>query len=123
MHTGARGKHSIVKNSKAKNSNKKNTRVNQPPKIAYAENVLLTEAECKKLVDKHGQAAVDWMIDALDNYKGAHGRKYASDYRAILSWVVGKYEEHAAKVRIAEGRSEVNDSIEPDLRQQDWNNW
>ena len=116
---------SKVKNSKVKNSKVKRDKTGTPkiPKITYAENVLMTEAECQKLIDKHGQAATDWMIDALDNYKGAHGKKYASDYRAILSWVVGKYEEQKLKGRKPVERSEVNDSVEPDLAERDWNNF
>ncbi|BES65872.1 hypothetical protein SANA_23110 [Gottschalkiaceae bacterium SANA] len=116
---------SKVKESKVKNSKVKRDKNRAPkvPKITYAENVLMTEAECQKLVDKHGQAATDWMIDALDNYKGAHGKKYASDYRAILSWVVGKYEDQKLKGRKSDERSEVNDSVEPDLAERDWNNF
>ena len=30
------------------------------------------------------------MITTLDNYKGSNNKKYASDYRAILSWVADK---------------------------------
>ena len=33
------------------------------------------------------------MIEILDNYKGQNGKKYKSDYRAILNWVVKRYEE------------------------------
>ena len=122
--TQSKVKQSKVKQSKAK---EQETRAPKPPKISYAENVQLTEAECQKLVDKYGQSATDWMIEKLDNYKGANGKKYKNDYRAILNWVVEKYQEQLAKGQIrgqmpAE-RSEVNDSIEPDLRQQDWNNW
>jgi hypothetical protein len=114
---------SKVKESKVKDSKAKRDKTGAPkiPKITYAENILMTEAECQKLIDKHGQVATDWMIDALDNYKGAHGKKYASDYRAILSWVVGKYEEQKSKGRKPVERSEVNDSVEPDLAERDWN--
>jgi hypothetical protein len=114
---------SKVKESKVKNSKVKRDKTGAPkvPKFIYAENVLMTEAECQKLIKKHGQAATDWMIDALDNYKGAHGKKYASDYRAILSWVVGKYEEQKSKGRKPAERSEVNDSVESDLAGRDWN--
>jgi len=121
VHTGARGKHSIVKNSKAKNSNKKSAP--KQPKTDFAENVELTEAEYQRLIEKHGQAAADQMIEILDNYKGAHGRNYVSDYRAILSWVVGKYEEQQAKERKFDEGSGMNDSLEPDLAERDWNNW
>ena len=37
------------------------------------------------------------MIQILDNYKGANGKKYKSDYRAILNWVVDKYNEESQK--------------------------
>ncbi len=117
--TQSKVKESKVKNSKAK----KKDRAPSPPKIAYAENVLMTEAECQKLIDKHGQAATDWMIDALDNYKGAHGKKYASDYRAILSWVVGKYEEQVTKEQKSSERSESNDCNGTDYAGRDWSKY
>ena len=50
----------------------------------------MTEEEYKKLVEQHGEESVRKMINVLDNYKGAHGKKYKSDYRAILTWVVDK---------------------------------
>ena len=30
----------------------------------------------------------DELIRVLDNYKGSSGKKYKSDYRAILTWTV-----------------------------------
>lgn len=62
-------------------------------KTRYADNVSMAPAEYVKLVDKYGQEAVNRMIEILDNYKGAKGAKYASDYRAILSWVFDRYME------------------------------
>ena len=62
-------------------------------KTRYRDNVTLLLAEKNKLVKAHGQVAVDWMLDTLDNYKLAHGKKYKSDYGAINSWVKGKYAE------------------------------
>jgi len=59
-------------------------------KEKYGEYTTLTIVEHKKLVDKYGQSSTEKMIDTLDNYKGAHGKFYKSDYRAILSWVVEK---------------------------------
>jgi hypothetical protein len=58
-----------------------------PSKIKYAEFVTMTEAEYSKLVDQYGEANVARMISKLDNYKGAKGKTYKSDYRAMLSWV------------------------------------
>lgn len=67
------------------------------PKRAYAENVRLTEAEFGRLVERFGEPAARRMIEILDHYKGAHGRRYRSDYRAILSWVVDRYHQEAGR--------------------------
>lgn len=68
------------------------TTINPNPnnKKAYAQNVQMEEDEYRKLVDEHGQEKTLWMIQKLDNAKGSKGYKYKSDYRAILSWVVGE---------------------------------
>jgi hypothetical protein len=57
-------------------------------KIEYAEFVKMTEKEYEVLMEKYGKEQVDKMIEVLDNYKGSNNKKYASDYRAILNWVV-----------------------------------
>jgi len=56
-------------------------------KTQYAENVYLSSEEHQKLVNEYGEDNVAKMIDKLDNYKGAMGKEYKSDYRAILNWV------------------------------------
>lgn len=66
-----------VKESKGK-ENKKNI---------YAEFVSMTSDEYEKLVKEHGEENTKKMIEVLDNYKGSSGKKYKSDYRAILNWV------------------------------------
>lgn len=60
------------------------------PKNKYAEFVSLTSEEYMKLTNEHGEDSVRNMIGVLDNYKGSSGKRYKSDYRAILSWVVEK---------------------------------
>ena len=64
-----------------------------PEKIQYAEFVSLSEAEFNKLCEAHGEMAAKRMIEILDNYKGSKGAKYKSDYRAILNWVVNRFNE------------------------------
>ena len=59
-------------------------------KIHFAEFVSMTNAEYEKLVSTYGKKSADQCIQTLDNYKGSSGKKYKSDYRAILSWVVDK---------------------------------
>jgi hypothetical protein len=58
--------------------------------IQYAEFVKMKESEYNKLVEEHGEPLTEKMIQVLDNYKGANGKKYKSDYRAILNWVADK---------------------------------
>ena len=48
----------------------------------------MSDEELKLLQDKFGNTLTDKAIEKLDNYKGATGKRYKSDYRAILSWVV-----------------------------------
>lgn len=66
-------------------------------KYKYAEFVSLTKDEYSKLVTYHGEDAVKRMIEILDNYKGSSGRRYKSDYRTILNWVVNRYYEEQQK--------------------------
>ena len=66
-------------------------------KNTYAEFVKMTSDEYQKLVDVYGEEATKQMIDILDNYKGSKGKTYKDDYRAILSWVVKRYEEDKSK--------------------------
>jgi hypothetical protein len=69
----------------------------KPKKAKYADFVSLTNAEYEALVAKLGEDGAKRCIEILDNYKGAKGKKYKSDYRAILNWVVERYEEEKLK--------------------------
>ncbi len=84
-------KESKVKESKVNNNARAQTP--KPEKIKYADFVSLTNAEYKALVAKLGEEGTKRCIEILDNYKGAMGKRYKSDYRAILNWVVERYEE------------------------------
>lgn len=66
-------------------------------KRAYAESVTMTEVEHQKLTDEHGEDATKRMIEILNNYKGSSGKKYKSDYLAILNWVVKRHQEEKPK--------------------------
>jgi hypothetical protein len=70
----------------------------QPQKREYAEDVFLTEEEHGKLVAAHGLPFVEACIRKLSFYKGAKGATYKSDYKAILSWVVGEVEKFQQNV-------------------------
>lgn len=64
-----------------------------PEKKKYAEFVRMTEEEYEKLIEKYGMPFTVACIEELDNYKGAKGKTYKNDYRAILSWVVDRVNE------------------------------
>ena len=73
--------------------NKKETK----PKISYAEYVSMQEKEYLSLVDKYGETFTRRCIEILNNYKGACGKKYKSDYLAILNWVVARTEQEGIR--------------------------
>lgn len=66
-------------------------------KYNYADCVTLTRDEYAKLCESFGVDAAKRMIEILDNYKGSKGKKYKSDYKAILNWVVDRYNEEVMK--------------------------
>lgn len=66
-------------------------------KTKYAENVSMTEEQYNKLLKDYQEEGTKRLIEILDNYKGASGKKYKDDYRAILSWCVKKLEEERSK--------------------------
>lgn len=71
--------------------------IDKDSKVQWAENVSMTNEEHDKLVSAHGEADTARLIEILDNYKGSTGKRYKSDYRAILSWCVERLEEEKAK--------------------------
>lgn len=66
-------------------------------KTKYADYVSMTEGEYKALVKRVGESGAKRCIEILDNYKGANGKKYDSDYRAILNWVEKRWREEGEK--------------------------
>jgi len=84
---------SKVKESKVKESKVNKIIITPYPFNADYEFVSMTNDEYKSLVAKLGEAGTRRCIEILDNYKGANGKKYKSDYRAILNWVITRYEE------------------------------
>lgn len=67
-------------------------------KLNYnSESVLLSKEEYEKLIKNYGVEDTKKMIEILDNYKLSSGKKYKSDYRAILNWVVGRLKEDKYK--------------------------
>ena len=59
-------------------------------KVHYGEYVLLTADEHDKLLARYGAEDTAALIDILDDYIGATGRRYKSHYSAIRKWCVDK---------------------------------
>lgn len=84
-----------VRTKETKNNNNINNA--REEKISFAEFVTMTNDEHDKLIATYGETATKRMIEILDNYKGQSGKKYNSDYRAMLNWVVKRYQEDNQK--------------------------
>ena len=87
------------------NKDNKDNKDNKNPirKKVFLEAVELSTAEEEKLRQRFG-SDFDRAIDILNNYKMATGKKYKSDYHAIVGWVAKRIEEDSRKggSRIAE---------------------
>lgn len=70
---------------------------NKTNKQKYADYVELSKEEFDKLSTKYTEIGAKRMIEILSNYKGSSGKKYKSDYLAILNWVVERYNEELQK--------------------------
>ena len=74
----------LIKDNKKRGSKGKK----EEEKIHFAEFVSMTNVEYEKLVNTYGKDFTNQCISKLDNYKGASGKTYKSDYRAICGWVI-----------------------------------
>jgi len=92
-----------AENTCAKKNNEKHQEEenkNAAKKNKYAEFVTMTTDEYSSLVAKlSSEERANRCIEILDNYKGANGKKYKSDYRAILNWVIRRLEEEEKERR------------------------
>ena len=60
----------------------------KPPKNKYGEleNVLLTEKEHEKLVEKYGEDRTNDLIERLSLYLGTKDKRYKSHYAVVCTW-------------------------------------
>lgn len=106
----------LTTKEESKERRKKDKKINNNPPISplidktnFGEFVAMTNDEYQKLVVTYGEEFTKRCVEVLDNYKGANGKKYKSDYRAILNWVVDRVAQERrnelAKPRTATSRS------------------
>lgn len=74
-------------------TSKKSKGKKKDAKVIVAEDVTLTENEYNLLLEEYGEVGTKRMIAILSNYKGSSGKTYKSDYKAILNWVVSRYQQ------------------------------
>lgn len=107
---GRRGSSITNKRFAAPNTAAKPSSKNKPePKHTYAETVKMTETEYGKLVADYGEDGAKRLVEILDNYKAASGHTYKSDYRAILNWVVKRYQDEQRNSGRESTTSSVNE--------------
>ena len=75
-------------------------------KIKYAEFVNMLESEYEKLYLEFGQDTFK-LIEILNNYKGANGKKYKSDYLAIRNWVIDRFKSGNLQQKQQKGTSVI----------------
>ncbi len=80
-----------------RNAKIREDKIKEDNKVQYRDFVKMTPEEYQELIKKYGEEQTKSMLDILDNYKGANGKSYKSDYRAVLSWVVKRYQEEQLK--------------------------
>ena len=63
-------------------------------------NLVFLTAEQKDLLDKkYGEEKTDKLISTLDQYKAETGRRYSSDYHALVTWVPQRLERLESDAR------------------------
>jgi len=77
----------IAKSAHKTIKNHKNIKEGITKKKNYCfDNILLTEEEYQKLVERFGEAGTKDRLENLSLYKKSKGKRYSSDYATILAW-------------------------------------
>lgn len=84
-------------------------------KIEIIEGVKVSENEITKLKEVFGEGYL-WAIETLSNYKLSSGKKYKSDYHALIGWVKTKYDEQITKSKT----TGINGLTPADIRMANW---
>lgn len=70
---------------------------NRQEKIFFADRVSLKMEELNNLIEQYSNEKTAKIIVALDLYKKSSAKEYASDYNAMLNWVINKVEREEKK--------------------------
>lgn len=75
-------------------------------KVQVRERVHLKPAEIEQLKRELGEEGYNFVVDKVDLYKGAKGKKYQDDFCAIKSWGFAALTEHKAKTANLDAQKE-----------------
>jgi len=103
--------------TKLNETKKKKSKTPVVPKIQYAEFVSMTEEEHSKLVSEFGETDTARLVEILNNYKGATGKRYKSDYLAIRNWVISRLNEEKQR-QVRRIRPYVQDQLPISVQRQ-----
>lgn len=84
-------------------------------KKKYGDDVFLTEEEFNKLCSDVGVECTRWCIDKLSNYKLSTGKRYKSDYRTILNWVIDEWKKSHNRLDNSRQSIEAREKQQRDL--------
>jgi hypothetical protein len=73
-------------------------------KIKYRETIFMKELEYQKLINDFGKNKIESILDTMEDYLLAHGKKYKDYYRAVRMWLRNDKAKETIKtdIRIAE---------------------
>lgn len=79
-----------VNDMENENENENINKKEKENKVEIEKSVFATQTEIEKLKEKFG-AGYLWAVETLSNYKQSSGKKYKSDYHALIGWVHDKF--------------------------------
>jgi len=79
-------------------------------KIKFLDCVYLDEIERDKLIKDYTLHGFNKIVQIINDYKMANGKKYKSDYHAIKNWVIDRYRKEN-KINGIQGNDNGDDNI------------
>lgn len=81
-----------IKKKKSEQSSKLSVKKEEKKKYGEFKNVLLTDIEFEKLIERLGNSLTSIIIEELSGYIESRGRRYSSHYATLLGWARRKKE-------------------------------
>lgn len=77
-------------------------------KRKYLDNVLLSDTEYNKLIEKYWKWVIERKIEDLNNYIGSKWKKYKSHYFTILEWLRREWVKPLEKPQTTTNNNDLN---------------